>query len=191
MSITLGSISITTSNHSTPFVLGTSFPPVRSIASRIAKARALNADSALIRPLVHNISSRRSYSLTCGGRSPHAAHPHATSPPLQQRMSERHAESSPSTALLSSPVSVANPSRNTAGQKYRSLRVRAPAENTHRQLNTPKRLCWGNYAYLVKRSVSSTISADTSHFTERLFESCAQCQCAVLCSIPGCLLHRA
>ena len=37
-------------NHSlqrTPFVLGTSSPPVRCIASRIASANALKADSAL------------------------------------------------------------------------------------------------------------------------------------------------
>ena len=33
--------------YSTPLVLGTSFPPVFSIASRMASASALNADSAL------------------------------------------------------------------------------------------------------------------------------------------------
>ena len=34
-------------SYRTPFVLGTSFEPVSWIASRIARARALKADSAL------------------------------------------------------------------------------------------------------------------------------------------------
>jgi hypothetical protein len=33
--------------YNTPLVLGTSFPPVRSMAWRMARARALKADSAL------------------------------------------------------------------------------------------------------------------------------------------------
>lgn len=33
--------------YNTPFVLGTSLPPVLSMACRIARARALKADSAL------------------------------------------------------------------------------------------------------------------------------------------------
>jgi hypothetical protein len=39
-------------DYKTPFVLGTSVPPVRSAAWRIASASALNADSALARQLV-------------------------------------------------------------------------------------------------------------------------------------------
>lgn len=37
----------TVQRYSTPLVLGTSFPPVRSMAWRMARARALKADSAL------------------------------------------------------------------------------------------------------------------------------------------------
>lgn len=52
----------------TPLVLGTSFPPVRVMAMRIARARALKADSALT-----SISAKTSKIIrirTCGDCSP-------------------------------------------------------------------------------------------------------------------------
>ena len=102
-------ISITSTNHNTPFVLGTSLPPVRSIASRIASAKALNADSALIQSFVDQKYNTDVFSLTCGGHSRHAEHPRAMSPPLQLQTSGRYVGSSPSTVLLFSPVSAAIP----------------------------------------------------------------------------------
>jgi hypothetical protein len=48
--------------YNTPLVLGTSFPPVRSMAWRMARARALKADSALwtaMSDLMHLTSPER------------------------------------------------------------------------------------------------------------------------------------
>jgi hypothetical protein len=61
--------------YNTPFVLGTSLPPVLSIACRIARARALKADSALHRrksPVVKD-----SLRLTDGGHFRLSAHQRA------------------------------------------------------------------------------------------------------------------
>jgi hypothetical protein len=50
----------------TPLVLGTSLPPVRVMAMRMARARALKAASALA---MSEIDHRLQIKLTCGGCS--------------------------------------------------------------------------------------------------------------------------
>jgi len=65
--------------YSTPLVLGTSLPPVLEIASRMAKAKALKADSDLRKHGEKCISHVRSAdSLTGDDRSRPSTHPRAT-----------------------------------------------------------------------------------------------------------------
>jgi hypothetical protein len=64
--------------YKTPLVLGTSFPPVLWIASRMASANALNADSALTTYLQFRyiITKKVKSPRTDGDRFLHAKHQH-------------------------------------------------------------------------------------------------------------------